>query len=89
MLLLLMLLLVRCLNVFFHMTIEKQGEFVVSTAGSNRAKAQAQRGPGKPLTMVPINIFESQTDAETGEKKKPPVAGEPFHCHLIDSSAFD
>ena len=71
------------------MTIDKQGEFVVSASGSNRAKAQAQRGPGKPMTMVPINIFElyanETKDANEGEKT-PMTIGEPFQCHLIDSS---
>ena len=64
------------------MTIDNQGEFVVSASGSNRAKAQAQRGPGKPMTMVPLNIYESYTD----DKGETAVAGETFQCHLIDIS---
>ena len=63
-----------------------EGEFVVSApGGSTRAKAQSQRGPGKPMTMVPINVCQPCVESDANADAKT-IIGEPFQCHLIDIS---
>lgn len=42
------------------------GEFVPEVTTNNRSRAQNQRGPGKPITSVPVKIRKEE-DTDTAE----------------------